>query len=128
MTSETIKLPLRKHRGAASELRATVWLLELGYEVFRNVSPFGAVDIVARHPETGEMFFADVKTATYKKVSRIDGSVVEYYSGPKNSNKPAHVRYLFVYNTGEISWESLRSRVVTPATRQPVKFSKIKIQ
>jgi hypothetical protein len=36
-----------KHRGAESELKACAWLLEQGYEVFRNVSAFGVIDIVA---------------------------------------------------------------------------------
>ena len=32
-----LSLPL-KHKGAHAELVATAWLLEQGYEVFRNVS------------------------------------------------------------------------------------------
>lgn len=52
----------RKHKGALSELRASAWLLEQGYEVFRNVSAHGPIDIIARHPETGELLLLDVKT------------------------------------------------------------------
>jgi hypothetical protein len=36
-----------KHKGAKGELIACAWLLSEGYEVFRNVSPFGIIDVVA---------------------------------------------------------------------------------
>ncbi len=47
----------KKHKGAASELIATVWLLKKGYEVFRNVSSHGTVDIIAKNPKTNECTF-----------------------------------------------------------------------
>jgi hypothetical protein len=37
----------KKHKGAHMEIRAAAWLLEQGYEVFRNVSPYGEIDLVA---------------------------------------------------------------------------------
>jgi hypothetical protein len=40
-------LPLLKHKGARSELVACAWLLCQGYEVFRNVSQHGLMDIIA---------------------------------------------------------------------------------
>jgi len=49
-----------KHRGQVSELRAAAWLLEQGYEVFRNISPFGDVDIVAIKDGVVRLF--DVKS------------------------------------------------------------------
>jgi hypothetical protein len=52
-----------KHRGAHAELRAAAWLLEQGYEVFRNVSGHGKIDLVA--VKDGEVRFFDVK-ASYK--------------------------------------------------------------
>jgi len=36
-----------KHKGAHCELVATAWLLKEGYEVFRNVSQHGIIDVVA---------------------------------------------------------------------------------
>jgi len=36
-----------KHRGAANELEAVLWLMNKGYEVFRNVSQHGSIDIIA---------------------------------------------------------------------------------
>jgi Holliday junction resolvase-like predicted endonuclease len=49
-----------KHVGARSELIACAWLLAEGYEVFRNISPCGLVDIIAL--KDGKTFFFDVKT------------------------------------------------------------------
>jgi hypothetical protein len=50
----------RKHRGAYNELAACQWLLAQGYEVFRNVSPYGMVDIVAVRGD--EILKIDVKS------------------------------------------------------------------
>ena len=50
---------MEKHKGALSELRACAWLLDQGYEVFRNVSDHGLVDIVAL--KNGKTFYFDVK-------------------------------------------------------------------
>jgi hypothetical protein len=49
----------RKHIGAQNELIATVWLLQEGYEVFRNVSPHGPVDLIGL--KNGEVHKFDVK-------------------------------------------------------------------
>lgn len=59
----------RKHKGAASELTACAWLLREGYEVFRNVSPFGRADLIA--VKSSGTFYIDVKTdgkGAYKNV------------------------------------------------------------
>jgi Holliday junction resolvase len=53
----------KKHVGARSELIACAWLLAEGYEVFRNVSPHGHVDIIAL--KDGKTFYFDVKTRGY---------------------------------------------------------------
>ena len=50
----------RKHRGAESEMVACAWLLANGYEVFRNVSQHGDVDIVGW--KDGSFHNFDVKT------------------------------------------------------------------
>jgi hypothetical protein len=49
-----------KHRGARAELAACHWLLEQGYEVFRNVSYYGHADVVAFRD--GEFLRIDVKS------------------------------------------------------------------
>lgn len=56
-----------KHKGAWSELRATSYLLENGYEVFRNVSYYGPVDIVAYDTKRKDMLLIDVKSAIKSK-------------------------------------------------------------
>jgi hypothetical protein len=48
-----------KHRGAWAEMVACCWLLQQGYEVFRNVSAFGGVDLVAI--KAGDVSMFDVK-------------------------------------------------------------------
>lgn len=53
-----------KHRGAASELRASIWLMDNGYEVFRAVSQHGLVDLVAL--KDGQVTLIDVKSATIR--------------------------------------------------------------
>lgn len=51
----------KKHRGSHSQLRAELWLLEQGYEVFRNVSAHGPIDLVAIKDD--QVLKLDVKTA-----------------------------------------------------------------
>lgn len=51
----------RKHRGARSELIASTYLLDQGYEVFRNVSSHGLGDLVGW--QGGHFTLFDVKTS-----------------------------------------------------------------
>ena len=50
--------------GDLLEIRAVVWLIEQGYEVFRNDCCTGPVDIIALDVETNEVLKIDVKTTT----------------------------------------------------------------
>ena len=61
-----------KHRGAVNELRATAWLIGLGYEVCRNVSQHGPVDLVAIRGD--EVILIDVKATQL----RSDGTTRLY--------------------------------------------------
>lgn len=93
-----------KHRGAWSELVATSWLIEHGYEVFRNVSATGLADLVAHHFETGKTWLVDVKTcAVY---CNKDGSY--YVSGTKLSKDQTAlgVRPLYVTHDGIVEWDT----------------------
>jgi len=54
-----------KHRGAVGELKGILWLLDQGYEVFRNVSGAGPIDIVAI--KDGETLRLDVKARSSLK-------------------------------------------------------------
>lgn len=81
-----------KHRGAKSELAAALWLMEQGFEVFRNVSPHGAADIVAIARD-GSFIKVDVKTAN-ECAGRI-------YTSPRRS-VPRDVRVLWVARNGAV--------------------------
>lgn len=59
-------------RGAQAELLACAWLLEQGYEVFRNVSPSGDYDLAIREPDKLEAVFVDVCTGCW--CVRADGT------------------------------------------------------
>ena len=50
--------------GDVTEHKAVVWLLEQGYEVFRNECCSGPIDIIALNIETQEILKIDVKTGS----------------------------------------------------------------
>lgn len=50
----------RKHMGAYGELVACAWLLSRGYEVYRNVSAHGRIDVVAM--KGGEILKLNIRT------------------------------------------------------------------
>ncbi len=82
--------------GAKNEMIATVWLLEQGYDVFRNVSPNGPVDIIAM--KDGKTLLFDVKG-----VSEYKGKA----SSPRISQhqKDLGVAVLKVSSVGcEVDW------------------------
>jgi hypothetical protein len=67
----------RKHFGCLNEMLACVWLLDNGYEVFRNVSAHGNVDVVAIDSE-GRVRLIDIKSASSYTTRRKTDSAVEY--------------------------------------------------
>lgn len=87
-----------KHRGSANEMRACLWLLDQGYEVFRNVSQHGDVDIVAL--KGVETLRIDVKAANFKVLA--DKSIKVYRCGKP---VPAGVRILLALPNGEMIWD-----------------------
>jgi hypothetical protein len=48
--------------GSVSELEMSAHYLREGYEVFRNVSPDGPIDIIIFKKETGELHLIDIKS------------------------------------------------------------------
>lgn len=89
--------------GSLRELKAIVWLVEQGYEVFNNVNPDGPADIVAWNPVTNTALFIDVKTG-HKKVNK-DGSISIYHSLQSDKNRKPFVSYLaFIVETEEFIW------------------------
>ena len=51
-------------KGDIAENKAVNWLWEQGYEVFKNASATGLIDIVVVEPTTGDYLFIDVKIGT----------------------------------------------------------------
>jgi hypothetical protein len=60
----------KKHKGAVTELQASAWLIANGYEVFRNVSQHGPIDLVAI--KEGEPIYLDAKTTPSGRRSATD--------------------------------------------------------
>jgi Holliday junction resolvase-like predicted endonuclease len=58
---------MNSRAGDLSELKACVWLLEQGYEVFRNVSCVGPADLTVF--KDGELIMIDVKSSNYNPKS-----------------------------------------------------------
>lgn len=86
-----------KHRGAMSELAASAWLMEQGFEVFRNVSHFGKYDLIIRDLETEEFTPIDVTT----------GSIFIKKDGSESINwsrKEQEVLTLVVMADGRFLW------------------------
>lgn len=48
--------------GSLNEYKAVVWLIEQGYEVYKNVNPIGEVDLIAAKAGGGVVIEVDVKT------------------------------------------------------------------
>lgn len=71
--------------GDMAELRACAWLMQQGYEVFRNVGSTGPADLVAWNTFTGDTKFIDVKTASKRINSK--GEVYYNYAGVRRHNK-----------------------------------------
>lgn len=84
MASKTIR------RGTLSELVCTQELVQEGYDVFWPVADQGMVDIVAVHPETGNIRLIDVKTMGRRK----DGSRI--YRTPSVPQKKIGVEIIEV--------------------------------
>jgi hypothetical protein len=72
-----------KHLGTRSELIAAVWLLERGYEVFRNVSSAGPIDLVAVDPADGAVYLFDVKSEMTQGGSLKGRSLIQQQIGVK---------------------------------------------
>lgn len=84
-----------KHKGPRAEIIACHFLMTKGYEVLRNVSPFGPVDLVAlklRDDNTFEVRLIDVKSASL--VKRRSGHKI---SRPKSRLHP-EIEELLVVN------------------------------
>ena len=89
-----MKKCLQKHRGARNELIACAWLLGEGYEVFRNISQHGDVDLIGMRDS--QITFFDVKAALY----RTDGKPSPHNNRLSEAQILAGVKCLNVYPDG----------------------------
>ena len=86
--------------GAMAEMKATIYLIGLGYDVFKNTSPSGPADLVAWSRHSGEIMLIDVKTIRQRVMA--DGRV-GYNPFPKV--KHDLVRHLgYCPETDEFFW------------------------
>lgn len=63
-----------KHVGSRNELIACAWLLEQGYEVFRNVSQHGEIDIIAMRGD--DILKLDIKSGSSLQSGEISASKI----------------------------------------------------
>lgn len=84
-------------RGTHNELVAMVWLMQQGYEVFRNSSPHGSVDVIGL--KNGQVELFDIKKASY----RHDGAIAR----PKftQSQKSLGVKCICVFEDGTCTFD-----------------------
>ena len=94
----------KKHRGGYSELIASAWLLEQGFEVFRNLCDRGPVDLIVL--KDGQTQLIDVKTVQIL-VTKAGSCMV---NGPKLKPEQIElgVRALFVTPDGLCDWHTAR--------------------
>jgi len=99
----------KKHRGSMAELKVCSWLLEQGYEVFKNVSMYGTIDIIAVKDK--EIRFIDVKMPAI--VYNKDGSF--FYQERYDTNKPDNIEYVYYgYQIDECWWPDGKYRRSKP--------------
>ncbi len=78
--------------GALNEMKAVVYLMEQGYQVFTNVKGTGPADLVAWCPDTNETLVIDVKTV--RIYTKADGSKQYISSLSSQKHKKPFVKYL----------------------------------
>lgn len=90
-----------KDKGTISENTAINWLLNQDFEVFKNVSPYGAADLIAKD-KAGHLIQIDVKTQSYSKT----GHALKYkHNGQKVREKELKgVKILCVNYDGSCRW------------------------
>lgn len=80
------------HVGAYTELIAAAWLMKQGYEVFRNLSPVGPVDLVGI--KDGQTEYFDVK------VSYRNGDDQNIHAKLNDKQKALGVKCICVFEDG----------------------------
>lgn len=95
-------------KGALAEIKAIAWLIEQGYEVYRNISPEGPFDLIAIKPK--ETVYIDVKTVS----ERLDFGVASLgaSSWNKSANKYPELnkKLLYVYKD-QVAWKLIDLKI-----------------
>lgn len=94
-----------QQKGTMAELLACQWLMQNGYEAFRNVCPVGPVDVIAFDKITEEIILIDVKTASKRKNSSGD---IVWNAGSSKTPEQIKIGVEFLYYipaSREFLWE-----------------------
>lgn len=89
-------------KGSINEHIATAWLLKDGYDVFRNVSPRGRADLIAKKWDSEDWIAIDVKSEHFnlRGTGPMNG-------GQRNTSKQyelSNLRYIVVNDDGSCKW------------------------
>ena len=90
-----------KRRGDMSEIKAVSFLLDNGFDVFRNLSSTGPVDIIMLDTINKKVILVDVKTQSPAKTTKI-----QYIPNKTKIQQKLDVQFLFYdKNTDTFTWE-----------------------
>lgn len=103
-----------KHRGSLAELQAAAWLLQQGFEVFRNVSQHGGHDLAVYDPSSGKTELVDVTTGHWKTFPTLGATKVAF---PATKLRTAQ-RVLIVVGGSLFLWDD-DPRVHRPVPKVP---------
>ncbi len=90
-------------KGAISEHIATAWLLQQGYDVFRNVSRNGRADLLALDWSTDKLIRVDVKSQGFMVGHTVRAQCDE---DRVQKNFGSGIKYLVVNDDGTCEWHS----------------------
>lgn len=103
-------------KGSISEHIATAWLLQQGYDVFRNVAPNGRADLLAVDWDKDETVRVDVKSEGFMTgINERIGSDREKVT----LNQGFAIRYLVVNDDGSCGWHSGERPVAANDNKKP---------
>lgn len=86
-------------KGAQSEYQAVIWLLEQGYEVYRNASPNGDVDLIAKKDNQ----FIEIDVKTVNRNNRAKDFNFSWKSYLSENQIERGVKILFVHGN-KVGW------------------------
>jgi len=89
-------------KGAISEHLASAWLLQQGYDVFRNISPNGRADLLAVNWDADETIRVDVKSQEFTLTAK--GPRADAAREMEERNEGFDIKYLVVRDDGSCGW------------------------